>query len=173
MFTWFLIIAPRSPLMFWNWASFCRVPKNWKPGGEAVAAAEERRGPEVAQLGAVGVRRVVDDGEGQRVVEVLIVELGRPLEGLVLADRRAQGEGAARVVVVARLLGETRRRVLLLRVLLELLRRQRARELLLVVNVAEVEAERGASGEDVAGGAERAVPRLLAVIPIALQLRVG
>jgi hypothetical protein len=24
-------MLPRSPLTFWNWASFCLVPKNWKP----------------------------------------------------------------------------------------------------------------------------------------------
>ena len=48
--------------------------------GEPVGRAEERRGQHVAQLGAVAVRRVVDDRERQRVVQVLVVELGRPLE---------------------------------------------------------------------------------------------
>ena len=107
------------------------------------------------------------------MVQVLIVELGRPLDGLVLADRRAEGDRAPGVVVVARLLGEPGRRVLLLRVPPELLRGQRAGELLLVVHVAEVEADGGAPGELVAGGAVGAVSRLLAVVPVALQLGVA
>ena len=173
MFTWFLISAPRSPFTFWNCASFWRVPKYWNPAVNRLPRPNSGTAPEIAELGAVGVRRVVDHREGQRMVEVLVVELRRPLERLRLAERRADRQRAARVVVVARLLREARRRVLLLRVLLELLRRQRAGQLLLVVDEPEVEPHRRAAGQDVARRAEGAIARLLAVLAVALELRVA
>ena len=76
------------------------------------------------------------------MIEVLVVELRRPLQCLALAEGRTQREGAARVVLVAGLVEGGGRGIPLTRVLLELLTGEGAGELLLALHVVEVEAKR-------------------------------
>ena len=96
------------------------------PNSETRIEAEKRSPIKIAHFGSPVVGDVVDDGEAQRVIEVLIIVLQGPFEGPYLAERRAYGKGAAEVVVVAGLIGERRRRVALSRVGLELWQGQRS-----------------------------------------------
>src|SRR6185295_4928534 len=97
---------------------------------EPVAVGEQRRRHGVPALGAPVVRGLIDHREAQRMIEILVVELSLPLEYLVFAERRPQRQAATTVLVVP-LLPELRDgRVLLSRIGLELLQRQRPRQLL-------------------------------------------
>ena len=107
------------------------------------------------------------------MVEILVVQLNLAFEHPALAEGRAHGEAAARVVIVALLVGKGGGRVSLSRVRLELIPGQGARQVLFVVGEAPVQAERGAARQDVAEARAGTVASLLAVDPVAVEPRVG
>ena len=142
------------------------------PCGEAARETEHRGVLEVAALHAPVVGRLIDDGEAQRMVEVLVVELRAPLECAGLAEGRAQRQRAARVIVAARVAGGDAGRIGLARVDGELVARQRAGKILVVVDLAHVEPHRGATADRVAETRVEAMTDLIAVLAVPLQLGV-
>src|SRR5262249_60940347 len=60
-------------------------------GSESRRLPEERRRQEIAQLGAPVVGRLVDDREGERMIQILVSQLEPGLEEPALAERPAQG----------------------------------------------------------------------------------
>src|SRR5205085_7058250 len=100
------------------------------------------------------------------MVEVLVVELRAPLECAGLAEGRAQRQRAARVIVAARVAGGDAGRIGLARVDGELVARQRAGKILVVVDLAHVEPHRGATADRVAETRVEAMTDLIAVLAV-------
>ena len=109
------------------------------PCGEAARETEHRGALEVAPLHAPVVGRLIDHRERQWMIEVLIVELHAPFEGARLAERRAQRHGAARSVIAPCGAQGDGRGVGPSWILLELVTRLRAGEILVVADLAHVE----------------------------------
>ena len=168
-----MVLAPRFPFTLAKLSSTCRVPQILEPGREAVGHPEEGSGQHVAQLGAVAVGGVVDDRERQRVVEVLVVELGIPLQRLVLAERRPDRERASSVVVVSPFLEGSVHRISLARIPIHLLLGERAGQVLIAPHVAEIEPHAGAAGQLGAEAREGPAANLLAVLAEAVELGVA
>src|SRR5215831_13446997 len=101
-------------------------------GREPIAVREEWRRDDVPTLGAPVERGLIDHGKAQRVVEVLVVELRLPLEGLVFPERCSKCQAAAAIVVVSGLPKHHGGRVLLARIAPELLQGQGTGQRLLV-----------------------------------------
>ena len=82
-----------------------------KSQSEAVAVIEERRGQNVAQLGAPVVVPLRNNREVQRVFQVRVVVVCGPFERLGRRKRRSYGHAVAHVVVIVALVGVEGERV--------------------------------------------------------------
>jgi hypothetical protein len=86
---------------------------------EAVGPIKPRRSQDIAKLGAPVVVDVVDDCERERMVEIRVIVLRRPLYGLPLCKRGPNREGGPDIVVIVAFVGESGIGIALPRIALE------------------------------------------------------
>src|SRR5581483_9207914 len=108
---------------------------------EAVLETQKRRGQQIAQFRAPVVGVLVNDRKAQWMIEVLVVELRKPIKRLAVGERHGHRERTAVVVEIARLVSRYGIGIALAGIAFELVTRERARQVLIATNVVEVEAQ--------------------------------